>query len=82
MYYEGRTKCLESYFDCLGRLACKGNPDTGLVECLYKGNKTSALLAVGDSFTVERQGVETTITRVSQYDFNVKSKKKAPEMTI
>ena len=27
------------FYDCLGRLACKGNPETGLVECLYKGNK-------------------------------------------
>lgn len=40
------------FHDCLGRLACMGNPETGLVECLYKGNKTSAVLAIGETFTV------------------------------
>lgn len=53
------------FHDCLGRLACMGNPETGLVECLYKGNKTSAVLAVGETFTVERQDIVTIITRVS-----------------
>lgn len=52
---------METIRDCLGRIACKGDPKTGLVECLYKGNKTSTILAVGEAFTVER---EDTITEV------------------
>lgn len=43
-----------------------------LVECLYKG-KNSAVLAAGEIFTVERQDIETIITR----DFKVDSRKKA-----
>lgn len=65
------------FYDCLGRLACKGNPETGLVECLYKGNKTSTILAIGESFTVERQEIVTIITRVAAHDFKVNSRKKA-----
>lgn len=53
-----------------------GNPETGLVECLYKGNKTSAVLAVGETFTVERQDIVTIITRVATHDFKVESRKK------
>lgn len=65
------------FHDCLGRLACMGNPETGLVECLYKGNKTSAVLAIGETFTVERQDIVTIITRVAAHDFKVESQKKA-----
>ncbi len=50
--------------------------ETGLVECLYKGHKTSAVLAIGGAFTVERQGIETVITRIALNDFNVQSHKK------
>lgn len=66
--------------DCCGRLACKGNPETGLVECLYKGHKTSTVLSVGDSFKVERQGIETTIMRVSAERFKVESWKKEQQI--
>lgn len=65
------------FHDCLGRLACIGNPEMGVVECLYKGNKTSAVIAVGGSFTVERQDIVTIITRVATHDFKVESRKKA-----
>ena len=65
------------FHDCLGRLACMGNPETGLVECLYKGNKTSAVLAIGETFTVERQDIVTIITRFAVHDFKVESRKKA-----
>lgn len=54
-----------------------GNPETGMVECLYKGNKTSVILAVGETFTVERQDIVTIITRVAVHDFKVESRKKA-----
>ena len=64
-------------YDCIGRMACKGNPMTGFVECLYKGNKTSTVLAIGDSFTVERQGIVTVVTRIEQSQFDVSSHKAA-----
>ena len=59
------------FHDCLGRLACMGDPETGLVECLYKGNKTSTVLLIGESFTVERQEIITTITRTDDNGFKV-----------
>ena len=65
------------FHDCLGRLACMRGSETGLVECLYKGNKTSAVLAIGETFTVERQDIVTIITRVAVHDFKVESRKKA-----
>lgn len=65
------------FYDCLGRLVCMGNPKTGLVECLYKGHKTSAVLAVGETFTIERQDIVTIIRRVAERDFKVESRKKA-----
>jgi hypothetical protein len=54
-----------------------GDPETGLVECLYKGNKTSTVLLIGESFTVERQEIITTITRTDDNGFKVTSGKKA-----
>lgn len=60
---------------CLGRLACMGNPETGLVECLYRVNKTNAVLAIGETFTVECQDIVTIITRFSTHDFKFESRK-------
>ena len=54
-----------------------GNPETGLVECLYKGNKNSAVLAGWENFTVERQDIVTIITRVATHNFKVESRKKS-----
>lgn len=68
--------------DCLGRLACMGNPKTGLVECLYKGHKTSVVLAVGETFTVERQDIVTTITRISKHEFKVISQVKRHKLQL
>ena len=63
--------------DCLGRLVCKGDPETGLIECLYKGNKTSTVLADGETFTIERQDIVTTITKaIITHDFKIESWKK------
>ncbi|MCM1166632.1 MAG: hypothetical protein NC401_11560 [Ruminococcus sp.] len=59
-----------------------GDPKTGLVECCYKGNKTSAVLAIGETFTVERQDIITTVMRVSAHDFKVESRKKVAEFTM
>lgn len=59
--------------DCLGRLACMGNPNTGFVECVYKGHKTSTTLEIGESFTVERQNIITIITRLPNNHFDIYS---------
>ena len=68
--------------DCKGRIACMGNATTGLVECLYKGHRTRTRLDVGDNFTVEREGIETIITRVSDMAFAVDSHRALPQMRI
>ncbi len=59
-----------------------GNPETGLVECLYKGNKNSAVLAGWENFTVERQDIVTIITRVATHNFKVESRKKSAKIKI
>lgn len=64
--------------DCKGRIACMGNAATGLVECLYKGHKTRTHLDVGADFTIEREGIETIITRVSDIAFVVDSHRTLP----
>ena len=65
---------MEAYRDCKGRIACMGDPTTGAVESAYKGCKTSTLLAIGESFTIERDVVVTGVTRVSASDFMVVSR--------
>jgi hypothetical protein len=59
-----------------------GNAATGLVECLYKGHKTRTHLGIGDDFTIEREGIETIITRVSNMAFNVDSHRALPHPTM
>lgn len=66
---------MESLHDCEGRLACKGNPKTGYVESLYKGNKTSTILAIGEIFTIECRGVKTNIIRTGASHFEIESYK-------
>lgn len=65
---------MEAYRDCKGRIACMGDPTTGAVESAYKGCKTSTLLAIGESFTIERDVVVTVVTRISASDFVVVSR--------
>lgn len=43
---------MEEIRDCLGRLACCGDASTGYVSSLYKGHRTTAYLAIGETFTV------------------------------
>lgn len=63
-----------AYRDCKGRIACMGDPTTGAVESAYKGCKTSTFLAIGESFTIERDVVVTVVTRISASDFMVVSR--------
>lgn len=60
--------------DCIGRLTATGDARTGLVENHYKGQKTKALLRIGESLTIERGNVITIITRISTTAFNVESR--------
>ena len=64
---------METFRDCMNRVACMGDAATGLVEALYKGCKTRTLLPVGAEFTVERDHVITKVIRVSTTAFYVES---------
>ena len=59
-----------------------GNASTGFVECLYKGHKTRTHLNIGDNFIIEREGIETIITRVSDMAFAVDSHRALPQIRI
>ncbi len=61
--------------DCIGRLACVFDPETGLVEQVYKGCKTRTTLLPGCTFTIEREGVITAITRTHTSTVKVASRK-------
>ena len=62
---------MEQIRDCAGRLTFILDPETWMVEHRYKGCKTRANLELGASFTVEREGAVTTITRTSLSDYRV-----------
>ena len=59
--------------DCSGRLACVVNEVTGVVESVYKGHRIKVRLAPGEAFTVEREGIVTSVTRVNPSAFAVES---------
>lgn len=63
--------------DCKGRLTCRGDALTGLVESLYKGQLTSTILSPDEVFTIERQGVITEVLRTGYNTFSVRSYEKA-----
>ena len=64
---------MEEIRDCNGRIACKGNATTGLIEVLYKRCKTSTQIPVGGTLRIERDGVVTIVTRLSDSAFHVES---------
>lgn len=64
---------MEEIRDCKGRIACKGNADTGLVEVVYKRCKTSTQISIGGTFKIEREGVVTIVTRINNSAFYVES---------
>lgn len=68
---------MEDIRDCIGHLMCRGDAHTGLVSSLYKGQRTTTHLAVGETFIVERNDTTTEITRIDDSSFNVKSYQKA-----
>lgn len=68
---------MQNIKDCKGRLTCRGDALTGLVESLYKGQLTSTILSPGEVFTIERQGVITEVLRTGYNTFSVRSYEKA-----
>lgn len=59
--------------DCRDHLVCLLETETGFIESAYKRQKTMTTLPVGGSITIEREGTRTTITRLSEGNFNVES---------
>lgn len=64
---------MEILRDCIGRIACKGDATTGLIETLYKGHKTRTKIPIGEKFIIEREDTVTTITRINTTAFQVES---------
>lgn len=64
---------MEEIHDCNHHLVCMGDPVSGLVESVYKGHKTSAILLPGEIFIIERQGVVTKIKRTETGNFSIES---------
>ncbi len=59
--------------DCEGHLVCRLEAHSGFVESMYKRQKTITTLPVSSSITIERDGVRTTVTRLSESRFDVES---------
>lgn len=68
---------MEDIRDCSGHLICRGDARTGFVSSLYKRHRTTAHLAVSETFTVERKDTKTEITRIYDSTFTVNSFQKA-----
>ncbi|MPN04989.1 hypothetical protein SDC9_152238 [bioreactor metagenome] len=68
---------MEILRDCIGRIACKGDASTGLIETLYKGHKTRTMIPIGEKFIIEREDTVTTVTRISNKIFHVESYRRA-----
>ena len=59
--------------DCGGHLVCRLEAKSGFIVSAYKRQKTMTTLPVGGSITIEREGIRTTITRLSESSFDVYS---------
>lgn len=68
---------MEDIRDYSGHLICRGDARTGFVSSLYKGHRTTAHLAVGETITVERNDTKTESTRIDDSTFKVNSFQKA-----
>jgi hypothetical protein len=61
--------------DRIGRLACVFDARTGLLEQAHKGCRTRTILHPGGTFTIEREGIVTVITRTGASGVKVTSTK-------
>ena len=64
---------MEKIRDCIGRIACKGDAATGLIETVYKRQKTRTKIPVGEKLIIERENTVTTVTRINSNAFHVES---------
>ncbi|ANX01838.1 hypothetical protein TSYNTROPHJE_01950 [Tepidanaerobacter syntrophicus] len=64
---------MEDIRDFNGRLVCKADAATGLVEVAYKRCKTSTQIPIGGTLKIERDGVVTIIKRINDAAFHVES---------
>ncbi len=68
---------MKQYRDMIGRCVCCADAATGIVEREYKKSKTRTRLPIGGEYTVERDNIITTLTRIDTCDFQVNSYKRA-----
>ncbi len=64
---------MEVIRDCINRVVCMANARNGLIEIKYRNLTIRATVGIGDTYTVEREGIITRITRASKYHFSVSS---------
>lgn len=67
---------MEVIRDCVGRVVCKGDAGSGLIEIKYRDLVVQAILTTGETYTIEREGIITTVTRTNDSHFSVSSRKK------
>lgn len=60
--------------DCLKRLTCViVLEEIGKIEMLYKRQKTTFTLPIGESITIERDEIVTTVNRRTTFDYDIQS---------
>ena len=61
--------------DCLGRLVCKADPETGKISVIINKQKTEFYLRPGMTYLVERDFIRTTVEYSENEYFFVDSKR-------
>jgi len=64
---------MEILRDCIGRIACKGDAETGLIEVIFKRCKTTTQIPIGGSLCIERDNIVTKINRLNYFTFHIES---------
>ncbi len=64
---------MEIIRDYKGRIVCKANASDGHIEIKYRSLTIRATVGIGDTYTVEREGIITEVTRTSESHFSVSS---------
>lgn len=58
---------MTAILDCLGRLVCRVDENSGLVEIKYKGHTTKTIIKPGGEVEIHRQN---SLTRLKRIDFD------------
>ncbi len=64
---------MEVIRDYKGRVVCMANASDGLIEIKYRDIMVRAIVDIGGTYTVEREGIITKVTRTSESHFSVSS---------